>query len=184
MSEEKAIAFHKLVAEMRTNQREFWKTRDKDLLKKSIELEKRVDEIILHADGNDVPEDDNGSFFLEVAQLRASSRQYFQLKKIPGADQQKRYDLYNAIKKSESKIDSLLIKWQDAQYIKQGYIIEYHVMERYPRAMAHSVFSSQDENLAKIEYNDYLRRCQGGVMYYQAKKYLPPKGMPPIEDKQ
>lgn len=84
MSEEKAIAFHKLVAEMRTNQREFWKTRDKDLLKKSIELEKRVDEIILHADGNDVPEDDNGSFFLEVAQLRANSRQYFQLKKIPG----------------------------------------------------------------------------------------------------
>lgn len=71
MSEEKAIAFHKLVAEMRTNQREFWKTRDKDLLKKSIELEKRVDEIILHADGNDVPEDENGSFFLEVAQLRA-----------------------------------------------------------------------------------------------------------------
>lgn len=71
MSEEKAIAFHKLVAEMRTNQREFWKTRDKDLLKKSIELEKRVDEIILHADKNDVPEDDNGSFFLEVAQLPA-----------------------------------------------------------------------------------------------------------------
>lgn len=40
MSEEKAIAFHKLVAEMRTNQREFWKTRDKDLLKNPSNLKR------------------------------------------------------------------------------------------------------------------------------------------------
>ena len=81
MSEESVLSFRKLVSAMRTTENEYWAHRDKKMLRQSIELEKRVDGIIMKADGNDVPQNDNGTFFLLVAELRASSIQYFQEKK-------------------------------------------------------------------------------------------------------
>lgn len=81
MSEESALSFRKLVSAMRTTEKEYWAHRDKKMLRQSIELEKRVDDIILKADGSAVPQNDNGTFFLLVAELRASTIQYFQEKK-------------------------------------------------------------------------------------------------------
>lgn len=73
MSEESVLSFRKLVSAMRTTEKEYWAHRDKKMLRQSIELEKRVDGIIMKADGNDVPQNDNGTFFLLVAELRAST---------------------------------------------------------------------------------------------------------------
>lgn len=75
MSEESVLSFRKLVSAMRTMEKEYWAHRDKKILRQSIELEKRVDGIIMKADGNDVPQNDNGRFFLLVAELRATTRQ-------------------------------------------------------------------------------------------------------------
>ncbi len=173
MSEKSALAFRKLVAAMRTTEKEYWAHRDRKLLEQSIELEKRVDEIIMKADGSDVPQNDNGTFFLEVAQLRATTKQYFHEKKNPTPDQDTINQLYQQIKSSEAIIDKMIIKFQDQQALKDGYIIQYHVMERYSHAeVAHSIYDSTDEQLAKIELNDYRRRSTRGVFYYMAKKYV------------
>lgn len=173
MSEKSALAFRKLVAAMRTTEKEYWAHRDRKLLEQSIELEKRVDEIIMKADGSDVPQNDNGTFFLEVAQLRANTKQYFHEKKNPTPDQDTINQLYQQIKSSEAIIDKMIIKFQDEQALKDGYIIQYQVMERYAHAeVAHSIYDSTDEQLAKIELNDYRRRSTRGVFYYMAKKYV------------
>lgn len=185
MSEESALSFRKLVSAMRTTEKEYWAHRDKKILRQSIELEKRVDDIILKADGADVPQNDNGTFFLEVAQLRADTIIYFQEKKKSQPDKDKVRDLYDAIKKSEAKIDKMLIHFQDEEIKKQGYVIQYHVMERFPKATkARSVFCSKDEQLAKIELNDRLRHIDPpGTMYFICKKYLGKDGKPlPEED--
>ena len=173
MSEKSALAFRKLVAAMRTTEKEYWAHRDRKLLEQSIELEKRVDEIIMKADGSDVPQNDNGTFFLEVAQLRATTKQYFHEKKKPTPNQDTINQLYQQIKSSEAIIDKMIIKFQDEQALKDGYIIKYHVMERYAHAkVAHSIYESTDEQLAKIELNHYHRRSTGGVLYFMAKKYV------------
>lgn len=52
MSEESVLSFRKLVSAMRTTEKEYWAHRDKKILRQSIELEKRVDGIIMKADGN------------------------------------------------------------------------------------------------------------------------------------
>ena len=88
MSEESVLSFRKLVSAMRTTEKEYWAHRDKKILRQSIELEKRVDGIIMKADGNDVHQNDNGRFFLLVAELRASTIQYFQEKKKPQPDKE------------------------------------------------------------------------------------------------
>lgn len=88
MSEESALSFRKLVSAMRTTEKEYWAHRDKKMLRQSIELEKRVDDIILKADGSAVPQNDNGTFFLLVAELRASTIQYFQEKKKAQPDKE------------------------------------------------------------------------------------------------
>lgn len=47
MSEQAALAFRKLVASMRTLEKQYLAHRDKGVLRQSIELEKRVDETIM-----------------------------------------------------------------------------------------------------------------------------------------
>ena len=138
MSEESALSFRKLVSAMRTTEKEYWAHRDKKMLRQSIELEKRVDDIILKADGSAVPQNDNGTFFLLVAELRASTIQYFQEKKKAQPDKELVNTLFNTIKEKEAKLDKMLIRLQDEQIKKDGYSIHYKVMERLPRAKSSS----------------------------------------------
>lgn len=185
MSEESALAFRKLVSAMRTTEKEYWKSRRRDLLKKSLELEKRVDEIIMKADGKDVPQNDNGNFFLAVAQLRADTNVYFHEKKQAYPDKDRINELYKGIKTSEAKIDKMLVRFQDEQIKKDGYTIWYDVMERPPRAnQARSIYSSTDEQLANIELNDYYRHPDvPGTMYFICKKYVGKDGKTiPLEE--
>ena len=53
MSEESVLSFRKLVSAMRTTEKEYWAHRDKKILRQSIELEKRVDGIIMKAEGKE-----------------------------------------------------------------------------------------------------------------------------------
>lgn len=184
MSEESALSFRKLVSAMRTTEKEYWAHRDKKMLRQSIELEKRVDDIILKADGSAVPQNDNGTFFLLVAELRASTIQYFQEKKKPQPDKELVNTLFKTIKEKEAKIDKMLIRLQDEQIKKDGYSIHYQVMERQPRAnQARPVFSSMDEQLAKIELDDLYRHpVPPGTMYFICKKYLGKDGKPLTEE--
>lgn len=78
----------------------------------------------------------------------------------------------------------MLIRLQDEQIKKDGYIIQYHVMERMPRAhQARSIFSSSDEQLANIELDDLYRHPDPpGTMYYICKKYLGKDGKPLSEE--
>lgn len=115
MSEESALSFRKLVSAMRTTEKEYWAHRDKKMLRQSIELEKRVDDIILKADGSAVPQNDNGTFFLLVAELRASTIQYFQEKKKPQPDKELVNSLFKTIKETEAKLDKMLIRLKDEQ---------------------------------------------------------------------
>ena len=50
MSKESRLAFFNLVKEMRNAQKNYYSTRDKQWLHKSLELEKRVDAEILRGD--------------------------------------------------------------------------------------------------------------------------------------
>ena len=77
MSELAALAFRKLVASMRTLEKQYWARRDKGVLRQSIELEKRVDETIMKVEPKNVPQTDNGNFFILVAELRVATKQYF-----------------------------------------------------------------------------------------------------------
>lgn len=120
MSEETVLSFRKLVSAMRTTEKEYWAHRDKKILRQSIELEKRVDGIIMKADGNDVPQNDNGTFFLLVAELRASTIQYFQEKKKPQPDKELVKSLFKTIKEKEAKIDKMLIRLKDEQIKKDA----------------------------------------------------------------
>lgn len=104
MSEESAKAFHKLVSAMRTSQKEFWRTRNKYALKQSIELEKRVDETIMEASASDVPDNENGKFFLEVAQLRTTTKLYFAEKKKRDADKEKINAWFKSIKEGKPRL--------------------------------------------------------------------------------
>ena len=178
MSEESVLSFRKLVSAMRTTEKEYWAHRDKKMLRQSIELEKRVDGIIMKADRNDVPQNDNGKFFLLVAELRASTIQYFQEKKKLQPDKELVNSLFKTIKEKEAKIDKMLIRLKDEQIKKDGYIIQYHVMERMPRAhQARSIFNSSDEQLANIELNDHYRHPDPpGTMYFICKEYLGKNG--------
>lgn len=169
---------------MRTTEKEYWAHRDKKMLRQSIELEKRVDDIILKADGSAVPQNDNGTFFLLVAELRASTIQYFQEKKKPQPDKELVNTLFKTIKEKEAKLDKMLIRLQDEQIKKDGYSIHYQVMERLPRAhQARPVFSSMDEQLAKVELDDLYRHPDPpGTMYFICKKYLGKDGKPLTEE--
>ena len=174
MSKESVLAFRKLVAEMRFTQKRYWETRDNNLLRKSLELEKRVDDIIMKAKGSDVPNDKNGLFFLKVAELRVASKEYFAAKKEYPPDKAKIGDLFEKVKMLSFLVDKRLEHFQDEEDRKNGYVVQYHVMERYPRQKkAHSVFCSSEENLVKAELNDYLRRASGGVMYFMGKTKKP-----------
>ena len=68
----------------------------------------------------------------------------------------------------------MLILLKDEQIKKDGYIIQYHVMERMPRAhQARSIFNSSDEQLANIELNVHYRHpYPPGTMYFICKEYL------------
>lgn len=169
---------------MRTTEKEYWAHRDKKMLRQSIELEKRVDDIILKADGSTVPQNDNGTFFLLVAELRASTIQYFQEKKKPQPDKELVNTLFKTIKEKEAKLDKMLIRLQDEQIKKDGYSIHYKVMERQPRAnQARPVFSSMDEQLAKVELDNLYRYPDPpGTMYFICKKYLGKDGKPLSEE--
>ena len=184
MSEESALSFRKLVSAMRTTEKEYWAHRDKKMLRQSIELEKRVDDIILKADGSAVPQNDNGTFFLLVAELRASTIQYFQEKKKAQPDKELVNTLFKTIKEKEAKLDKMLIRLQDEQIKKDGYSIHYEVMERLPRAhQARKVFSSMDEQLAQVELDDLYRHPDHpGTMYFICKKYLGKDGKPLSEE--
>lgn len=178
MSEESALAFCKLVAAMRTTEKKYWETRDKRLLRQSIELEKRVDGVIMAANGNDVPENENGKFFLGVAQLRVSTKEYFSAKKEYPPDKVRVNELFQQVKEWERKVDKKLEYFQDEQARKDGFVIQWHVMERrFNQEEAHSIFSSSDEHLAKIELDDYLRRAHHGTMYFLAKKQFKPSDL-------
>ena len=184
MSEKTVIAFRKLVAAMRTLEKEYWAHRDRSVLRKSIELEKRVDETIMKADGSAVPENGNGNFFLLVAELRATTKQYFSEKRKEQPDKELVNSLFKAIKEKEAKIDKQLIRFQDEEIRKQGYCIQYHVMERAHRCPAHSIYHSNDEQLARLELDNRLQNpFMPGTMYFMAKKYIGKDGIPiPIEE--
>lgn len=139
----------------------------------------------MKADGNDVPQNDNGAFFLEVAQLRASSNLYFQEKKKPQPDKEAISGLYSKIKTAEANIDKMLVRFRDEDIKRQGYRIEYHVMECLYRGKAHSIYHSMDEQLAKLELDDYLGHASHGTLYFLCKKYVGPDGKlvtPPEND--
>lgn len=178
MSEQSALAFRKLVAAMRTSQKEYWAHRDKGVLKQSIELEKRVDEIIMKVDPADIPETDYGNFFVLVAELRVTTKQYFSEKKKVNPDKDLVRDLFATIKEKETKVDKQIIHFQDEDIRKQGYCIQYHVMERPRKCPAHSVFDSTDEQLTNIMYNNFLRNSEPGTLYFMAKKYIGKDGLP------
>ncbi len=150
MSEQAALAFRKLVASMRTLEKQYWAHRDKGVLRKSIELEKRVDDTIMKVDPQNVPQTDNGNFFILVAELRVATKQYFSEKKKPEPDKELVKTLFNTIKEKESKIDKQLIHFQEEDVRKQGYTIQYHVMERPYKCPPHSLFQSTDEQLANV----------------------------------
>lgn len=184
MSEQAALAFRKLVASMRTLEKQYWARRDKGVLRQSIELEKRVDETIMKVEPQNVPQTDNGNFFILVAELRVATKQYFSEKKKPEPDKELVKTLFNTIKEKEAKIDKMLIRLKDEQIKKDGYIIQYHVMERMPRAhQAQSIFSSSDEQLAQKELNDRYRHPDPpGTMYFICKKYLGKDGKPLLQE--
>lgn len=173
MSEQSAIAFRKLVSAMRTSQKKYWDTRSKYALKQSIELEKRVDEIIARVGTDNVPDNDNGKFFLSVARCRASTKDYFTQKKANTPDKERIKVLFKEVKDQESKIDQSLEQWNDETARKEGKAIVWHVMERMPKAKeAKSVFDTPDEQEAKIYLNDYYRTQPiPGAFYYICKEY-------------
>lgn len=174
MSEESALAFRKLVAEMRFTQKNYWETRDNKILRKSLELEKRVDDVVMKAKGSDVPNNKKGKFFLDVAKLRVASKEYFAAKKEYPPNKAKVGDFFEKVKWLNHTVDKQLEHFQDEEDRKNGYVVQYHVMERYPRQQkAHSIFSSSDENLVKAELDGYLRRASGGVMYFMGKTKKP-----------
>lgn len=178
MSEQAALAFRKLVASMRTLEKQYWAHRDKAVLRKSIELEKRVDETIMKVDPQNVPQTDNGNFFILVAELRVATKQYFSEKKKPDPDKELVKTLFNTIKEKEAKIDQQLIRFQEEDFRKQGYTIQYHVMERPYKCPPHSLFQSTDEELANVMFNDYLRNPTSGTMIFRMKKYIGKDGKP------
>lgn len=173
MSEDRAIAFHKLVAAMRTSEKEFWKSRSKYALRQSIELERRVDGIISQVDSKSVPDSDNGKFYLAVSHLRNASDLYFAEKKKSSPDPEQKKLLFKTVREYETLVDNLLVKWQDKQAILAGKRIKWTIMERFARSEAHPCFSTYNEQLARIHYNDYLRRPSpgGGCMYFLTKEY-------------
>lgn len=178
MSEQAALAFRKLVASMRTLEKKYWAHRDKSVLLQSIELEKRVDDTIMKVDPQKVPQTDYGNFFILVAELRVSTKQYFSEKKKPEPDKELVKTFFNTIKEKESKIDQQLIRFQDEDLRKRGYIIQHHVMERPYKCPAHSLFHSTDEELANVMFNDYLRHPTPGTMIFMMKKYIGKDGKP------
>ena len=178
MSEQAALAFRKLVASMRTLEKQYWARRDKGVLRQSIELEKRVDETIMKVEPKNVPETDNGNFFILVAELRVATKQYFSEKKKPDPDKELVKTLFNTIKEKEAKIDKQLIHFQEEDFRKQGYTIQYHVMERPYKCPPHSLFQSTDEQLANVMFNDYLRHPSSGTMIFMMKKYIGKDGKP------
>lgn len=178
MSEQAALAFRKLVASMRTLEKQYWAHRDKGVLRQSIELEKRVDEIIMKVEPKNVPQTDNGNFFILVAELRVATKQYFSEKKKPDPDKELVKTLFNTIKEKEAKIDKQLIHFQEEDFRKQGYTIQYHVMERPYKCPPHSLFQSTDEELANVMFNDYLRNPTHGTMIFKMKKYIGKDGKP------
>lgn len=178
MSEQAALAFRKLVASMRTLEKQYWTRRDKGVLRKSIELEKRVDETIMKVEPKNVPQTDNGNFFILVAELRVATKQYFSEKKKPDPDKELVKTLFNTIKEKEAKIDKQLIHFQEEDFRKQGYTIQYHVMERPYKCPPHSLFQSTDEELANVMFNDYLRNSTPGTMIFRMKKYIGKDGKP------
>ena len=177
MSEQGALAFHKLVGAMRTTEKEYWAHRDKQVLRQAFELEGRVDDTIAKVDAKNVPESKNGEFFKEVALLRSTTKEYFSLKKSETGDKEVIKEKFKMIKASEAKVDKMLVAFQDEQALKDGYRIEWHVMEKLPRAHeAHPIFNSMDEQLARIELNNFMRRPPiPGTMYFMAKKYIKPQ---------
>lgn len=178
MSEQAALAFRKLVASMRTLEKEYWAHRDKGVLRQSIELEKRVDETIMKVDPKNVPQTDNGNFFILVAELRVATKQYFSEKKKPDPDKELVKTLFNTIKEKESKIDKQLIHFQEEDLQQRGYTIQYHVMERPYKCPPHSLFQSTDEQLANVMFNDYLHHPSPGTMIFMMKKYIGKDGKP------
>ena len=182
MSEQAALAFRKLVASMRTLEKQYWAHRDKAALLKSIELEKRVDETIMKVDPKKVPQTDNGNFFILVAELRVATKQYFSEKKKPEPDKVLVKTLFNTIKEKESKIDKQLIHFQEEDLRQRGYTIQYHVMERPYKCPPHSLFQSTDEQLANVMFNDYLRHPSPGTMIFMMKKYIGKDGKPLLDE--
>lgn len=178
MSEQAALAFRKLVASMRTLEKQYLARRDKGVLRQSIELEKRVDETIMKVEPKNVPQTDNGNFFILVAELRVATKQYFSEKKKPEPDKELVKTLFNTIKEKEAKIDKQLIHFQEEDFRKQGYTIQYHVMERPYKCPPHSLFQSTDEELANVMFNDYLRNSTPGTMIFRMKKYIGKDGKP------
>lgn len=178
MSEQAALAFRKLVASMRTLEKQYWAHRDKAALRKSIELEKRVDETIMKVDPKNVPQTDKGNFFILVAELRVATKQYFSEKKKPEPDKELVKTFFNTIKEKESKIDKQLIHFQEEDLRQRGYTIQYHVMERPCKCPPHSLFQSTDEQLANVMFNDYLRHPSPGTMIFMMKKYIGKDGKP------
>lgn len=178
MSEQAALAFRKLVASMRTLEKQYWAHRDTAVLRKSIELEKRVDETIMKVDPQNVPQTDNGNFFILVAELRVATKQYFSEKKKPEPDKELVKNFFNTIKEKESKIDKQLIHFQEEDLRQRGYTIQYHVMERPYKCPPHSLFQSTDEQLANVMFNDYLRHPSPGTMIFMMKKYIGKDGKP------
>ncbi|WP_147346986.1 hypothetical protein [Segatella copri] len=163
---------------MRTLEKQYWAHRDKGVLRQSIELEKRVDETIMKVEPKNVPQTDNGNFFILVAELRVATKQYFSEKKKPEPDKELVKTLFNTIKEKEAKIDKQLIHFQEEDFRKQGYTIQYHVMERPYKCPPHSLFQSTDEELANVMFNDYLRHPSPGTMIFRMKKYIGKDGKP------
>ena len=178
MSEKAALAFRKLVASMRSLEKQYWAHRDKGVLRQSIELEKRVDETIMKVNPQKVPQTDNGNFFILVAELRVATKQYFSEKKKPEPDKEQVKTFFNTIKEKESKIDKQLIHFQEEDLRQRGYTIQYHVMERPYKCPPHSLFQSTDEQLANVMFNDYLRHPSPGTMIFMMKKYIGKDGKP------
>lgn len=171
MSQSSIEKFHDLVGAMRSNEKSYWNTREHKYLANSKYYEGEIDKIVQKAKASDVPDNDNGTFFLVVAQLRLSTKQYFAEPK--GTDKKKQ--LFKEVKEFESLIDKMLIQFKHQRAKELGYEVRYCLMELIKGAnKAFELESSADEDFIKAQLNEAIRRPPTPrARYYEATKYIP-----------
>lgn len=163
--------FHFLVGAMRTNEKSFWSTREHKYLVNSKYYEGEVDKIVQKAQASDVPDNDNGKFFLAVAELRLSTKQYFAQPK--GTDKKKQ--LFKKVQEQEKHIDKMLIQFKDQRAKQLGYSVTWNLMQVVRGAKkAVKMLGSEDEAFVKVHLDECIDKPPiPGARYFMCKEYVP-----------